>query len=243
MAKKLTPPAVHNMVRSAFDTPEEVSKALIKSYLSHPPFSYRLLGDIIRLALKGNKLSKPALDSAVLAHQKNPDYQKIFLEITPLIFEHFSSISPKFILDVEPRKYKINRIEIPFKPPFAFGVGDEIIIPWFIFWKNNPLTSKQLSLLATIISDLMSQDPDYRDAKIQIYDFGVGEDGETRTLQITDLATIKKLGSQELEDALLAFLNGYEMAEARIKSLQVVKESRKENSNKDQIDLFDDPKS
>ena len=243
MAKKLTPPAVHNMVRSAFDSPEEVSRALVKSYLSHPPFSYRLLGEIIRSALKGHKLSKATLDSAVLAHQKNPDYQKIFLEITPLIFEHFSSISPKFILDIEPRKYKINHIEIPFKPPFAFGVGDEIIIPWFIFWKKNPLTEKQLSLLATIISDLMSQDPDYRDAKIQIYDFGVGEDGEARTLEITGLATIKKLSPQQLEDALLNFLNGYEMAEASIKKMAVTKESSKGKLNADQIGLFDEPQS
>lgn len=216
MLRKFSPPALHHLVSCIHDTPVEVSKALVQRYLSKPPFSYRLLDTLVQLAMKAD-ISQSQFDDAVRKHQP-PKFQKIFLELTPLIHEHFSAIRPTFVLPVEPRKYLVNTLEIPFKPAFAFGLNNELIIPWFIFWKKNPLKDKQVSLLVTLIDDLLQQDPDYREAKIQIYDFSA-PNGESRELKITDASTIPRLSSEEVSKALEIFVDGYKLAQIELEGI------------------------
>jgi hypothetical protein len=240
MTKKFSPPAIQHLARSMQDTPEAVAKSLISAYLSHPPFSYRLMGELIRQAMRGGTFSKSQFDAAVIAHQKNEKYQKIFLELTPLIHAYFSKLTPKFILPVPSQKYRVNQLEIPFKPPFAFEADGQIVIPWFIFWKTNPLTGKQYSLLATLLSELLSQDPDYRDAKIIIYDFSAASDGEERTLKVIDTADIPKMSPRERDAALTIFLDGYELALAQIASMPKREEtSSNKKSDGAQLQLLD----
>ena len=106
MLRSLSPPALHHLVSSVLDTPAEVSKSLVERFLARPPFSYKLLGNLVQIAMKADA-SLAQFDAAVRKHQP-PKYQPIFLEITPLIYEHFGALRPKFVLPVEPRKYLIN---------------------------------------------------------------------------------------------------------------------------------------
>ncbi len=242
MAKKFSPPALQHLARSMQDTPEAVAKSLINAYLATPPFSYRFLGELIRQAMRGGNFSASQFDAAVRAKRMDERYQKIFLELTPLIHSHFGRLTAKFILPMPAQKYRVNQLEIPFRPPFVFGINDEMIIPWFIFWKTNPLTDKQYRLLATLLSELLSQDPDYRDAKILIYDFSAEIEGGERTLKIIDVASISKMSAEERDSALEIFIAGYELALAQIATMPANKDATKRKAvDTAQLQLLDSP--
>lgn len=238
MRNKLSPPALHHLVCSAYDTPLAVSKSLIQRYLSRPPFSYKLLGNLVEIAMKAD-VSQAQFDSAVRKHQPQK-FQSIFLELTPLIHKHFNSIRSKYILQIEPRKYLINDIEIPFKPPFAFELNGELVIPWFIFWKTNPLTDYQYSLFATLVDQVLQQDPDLRDAKVLIYDFSAKDGADSRTLLIKDASEIPRLNPTELQAALETIVDGFKLAQAELSKMQAREVHIRKRPSLDQNSLFPD---
>jgi hypothetical protein len=234
MSRKLSPPAAQHLARTFEDTSPKVAKALLKEYMGRAPFSYGLMHELVKVALKG-KFSKEQFDAAIRHHQRNPKYQKIFLELSPLLHNHFSTLDPKYVLKIEPQKFRINDLEIPFKPPFAFEQSGELVIPLLIFWKENPLTEKQTSLLVTIANDLISQHPDYRDAKLLIYDFSVPPGEEKRKLRITDAATIPKMDAKELNAALEIWFKGYQLAKAKIAEMPARATKRRPDAQQQQL--------
>lgn len=248
MQKSINPPALQHLARVTKPTAAEVKKALIDGFLKRAQFSYSLLSDLVRTSMtaasSGITLSESALTAAIKKRQPNAKYQKILLEVVPLLHSYFSTIAPKYILDVDARKYLINDLAIPFKPPFAFESQQQIIIPWFIFWKSNPLTRTQISLLATLIFEIIAEDPDFKDAKVLIFDFSEKAPGIGRSLIVTDAATIDRLSDQDRDNLLETFMEGFLAAKDEIAKMSIPKRKKSstvhdKNFSLD-LDAFDD---
>ena len=112
-------------------------------------------------------------------------------------------------------------IRIPFKSVFIYGVGGQIYLPWFIFWKHNPLDDKQLSLFVTLAREILRQDPELEEAKFEILDFSAVNSKECRQLRIIDTADIYTFNSKETAEMLTIFVEGFERAEARLKEVEI----------------------
>jgi hypothetical protein len=218
MARRLSPPALQHVARTAEGTPQKVAKALLKEFSGRAPFRYSLMDELAKVAMKG-RFTLEQFREAVRKRQRNPKYQGIFLELVPLVHKYFSQLSPKYLLQIDPLFYRINNLSIPFKPPFAFEMNDELIIPFLLFWKINPLTEHQYSLLATMIADLLSQHPDYRGARVLVLTFSAPTKDDKREIKIIDLATITRLTQSELDSALGTWFEGFQLAKAQIATM------------------------
>jgi len=136
-------------------------------------------------------------------------------------------VQPDFVNDIAPSFYPIGRnLRIPFKSVFIYGVGGQIYLPWFIFWKYNPLDDKQLSLFVTLAREILRQDPELEEAKFEILDFSAANSKACRQLRIIDTADIQTYSSKETAKMLSIFVEGFERAEAKLKEVDIPSKSK-----------------
>ena len=218
---KLRVPSVQHLARHWYDSPKKIEDEFVKMAMNPPFFNYNALNDIARDSLLF-KIPEDKIIKGIKEKEKRKRVQKILLEVVPLLHGHFSSVQHDFMNDVAPSFYPIGRdLRIPFKPVFIYGVGGQIYLPWFIFWKHNPLDDKQLSLFVTLAKEILRQDPELEDAKFEILDFSAVNYKECRQLRIIDTADIQTFNSKETAEMLGIFVEGFERAEARLKEVDI----------------------
>ena len=218
---KLRVPSVQHLARQWHESPKKIEDKLVKMAMNPPFFNYNILNDIARDSLLF-KVPEDQIIKGIKEKEKRKRVQKILLEVVPLLHGHFSSVQQDFVNDIAPSFYPIGRdLRIPFKPIFIYGVGGQIYLPWFIFWKHNPLNDKQLSLFVTLAREILRQDPELEDAKFEILDFSAANSKECRQLRTIDTADIQTFNSKETAEMLAIFVEGFERAEARLKEVDI----------------------
>jgi len=218
---KLRVPSVQHLARQWHESPKKIEDELVKMAMNPPAFNYNALNDVARDSLLF-KVPEDQIIKGIKEKEKRERVQKILLEVVPLLHEHFSSVKPDFVNDITPSFYPIGRnLRIPFKSVFIYGVGGQIYLPWFIFWKHNPLDDIQLSLFVTLAREILRQDPELEEAKFEILDFSAVNSKECRRLRIIDTADIHTFNSKETAEMLAIFVEGFERTEARLKEVDI----------------------
>ncbi len=93
------------------------------------------------------------------------DVRENLLELLPLIKEHFENLSPDYAITVARTYYPLGKgLLIPFEPPLVYGIHGEVFLPWFSFWRSNPLSGKRLSLFVTLAEEMLRQIPDLEES-------------------------------------------------------------------------------
>ena len=215
MAKLKVPSALH---LARLWRPDEVAvkNALIALTKSSPPFSYaQLLGMVRSMLTIKSDLSE--MEHLISLGVKSELARKCYLEIAPLLASHFAAQNPSFVHEVSPRVYPLSRkLRVPFEPPMIFGAHGKVHLPIFIFWRTNPLTEDQRGLLASMIRELISQDPDLDLASTSVLDFSVQKGAGERGLLQTPLADIPVISNERRDEMLSVFVAGYELAQKEL---------------------------
>jgi hypothetical protein len=220
MANKLRVPSVQHLARNWHDSPKEIAGSFVKMALNPPYFNYNLLGHVAKDCLQF-RIPEEQIVKGIKDKEGRERVLRNLLGIVPLMYDHFSGLQPDFVHDVAPNYYPIDRdLRVPFKSVFAYGVGGQVYLPWFIFWKSNPLTEIQFSLFVTLALDIISQDPDLDDARLQILDFSEPDQGKGRSLRVIDASDVEVLPRKKVVDMLSVFAEGFRMAEKKIGEIQ-----------------------
>jgi hypothetical protein len=131
---------------------------------------------------------------------------------------------------------------VPFDPPLIYGLEGRIRFPWFSFWRTNPLTGVKLSLFASVVNEVLLQDPDLEDAEFTILDFSVPKSTRSRELRLIDAKDIPQISETAKTEMLTVFAEGYFLAEAALSGTTAEEGTTKRDSERradDQPDLFD----
>jgi len=238
---KLRIPSVQHLARHWYDSPKKIEDEFVKMAMNPPTFNYNALNDIARDILLFN-IPEDQIIKGIKEKEKRNRVQKILLEIIPLLHEYFSGIQPDFVSDVAPSFYPIGRnLRIPFKSVFLYGIGGRIFLPWFIFWKHNPLNDRQLSLFITLAKEVLRQDPELEEARFEIIDFSAVKPKEGRQLRVTNAADIPTFNPKETSEMLAIFVEGFERAETRLKKINIPSKNKSTEAIIDitQYDLWD----
>jgi len=224
---KLSVPSVQHLARNWHDSPKKIEDEFVKMAMNPPTFNYNALNEIARDLLLFNSPMDQVV-KGIKEKEKRTRVQNILLEVVPLIYEHFSDIQQDYVHDIAPSYYPIGRnLKIPFKSAFIYGLGGQIYLPWFIYWKRNPLNDQQLSLFVTLAKEILSQDPELETAKFLILDFSAAKPNENRQLEIIDTADIPVFSSTQTAEMLTIFSEGFDRAKTRLKKMEI-SEKRKE---------------
>lgn len=238
---KLKVPTVQHLARHWHDSPKKIEEEFVKMAMNPPFFNYNALNDIAKDCVQF-KVPEEQIIKGIKEKEKRKKVQRVLLEVVPLLCNHFKEMQPDFVHDVAHRYYPIGRnMKIPFKSVFIYGVGGQIYLPWFIFWKKNPLDDLQLSLFVTLALEILRQDPELEKAKFEILDFSAKTPKEGRRLKIIDAADIPTLSAAQTKEMLAIFVEGFEMAEAKLQNVDIPNK-RKESevpANTNQIPLWE----
>jgi hypothetical protein len=245
MPKLTTPPSLLHLVRTWRDSPERTSKALINIARGRPIFSYAPLHVAIREMLVFGVPYHQVVE-CIRRAEKRTEYAALLLEILPMIQQHLNGVSPEFFQDVAARFYPLAPdIRIPFQPPVVYGTGGQLILPWCIFWRNNPLGGKPLSLFMTLVDEILMEDPDLENASFQLLDFSIPKGEPERQLSIRDGRGIPRLTIAERDEMLSIWAEGFRQARTAVaqmkdekKDFQEEHDDRRPDPN--QGDLFGD---
>ncbi len=239
MAKRLSVPSLQHLARTWFDSPQLITKEYVKLAENSPTFSYQALFSAVRDLL----LFGQPYDDIVEGIKRGVGREKIrdnFLEVLPLIRNHFDGIRPDYIQPVSTRYYSAGRgLMVPFRPPIFYGIGGQTFFPWFSFWKRNPLTDKRLALFTTLVKEMLRDDPDLEDAQFEVLDFSAPKGSKERELVVHDASKIPVIPEEEVVEMLAAFAEGFYKAQEEID-----RKSRREDRDDDrpfdpnQPDLF-----
>jgi hypothetical protein len=236
---KLKVPSLQHLARIWHPDPLAIKRTLVGLTKHGPTFSYEPLygavRDLLRLHIPYEQVAE-----GIRRFIKHDGVRANFLDVLPLIREHFDGVSPDFVQDVTQRFYPVGRgIMIPFKPPLIYGTNGQIHFPWFSFWRSNPLTAERLSLFVTIVDDVLLQDPDLEDAKFEILDFSAPKPKMPRHLNVVQASTIPRVSESKKVEMLSVFAEGYRLAQSEIQSSSN-RENKKQadNGDEDQLGLF-----
>jgi len=215
MAKLKVPSALH-LSRLWRSDELAVKKALLDLMHSAPPFSYRQLLTMTRSML-AVKSDLHEMEQLIEGGVKSALARKCYLEIAPLLADYFELLDPSFVHEITPKVYALNRdLRVPFDPPMIYGARGRVHLPIFVFWRKNPLSEDQQVLLATMVHELISQDPDLDLASTSILDFSVQKGGGQRTLIQMPLADIPTISKARRDEMLAVFVAGYELAKKEL---------------------------
>jgi hypothetical protein len=209
---KLKVPSVIHLARNWRSDEVGVKDALITLANGSPPFSYSQLLGMLR-SMISVKSSLAEMDLLINRGVRHELARKSYLEIVPLLSSHFSALNTTFVQEVSARAYPLSRhLRVPFEPPMIFGANGKVHLPIFIFWRKNPLTDDQLGLLASLVRELIAQDPDLDLTSTTILDFSVPKGEKERSLREVPLSDIPELSVSRRDEMLAIFAAGYELA-------------------------------
>lgn len=240
---KLKVPTLQHLARNWRDTPEQTCAALVSLAENSPTFNYNALLFAARDLLVFHQPYDEVVEG-IRRKVTREDVRANLLGVLPLIRDHFEGISADFVLSVARRYYPVGReLSVPFEPPMAYGSGGVFHLPWFSFWRQNPLRSKKLSLFMTVADEILSQDPDLEQAKFHILDFSAPDAKSSRKLRVIESADVPRLSNEEKTSMLETFAIGYAMALEVLAGRPTGKAAEDTESRPDprQGDLFGEP--
>ena len=213
--KQLHFPAAEHAAAKWYEEPGRISKALVVLYYGSPPFNYRPMYSAIRDLLILNVPYDQIVEG--IRKTKLPVAKKSFLEILPLVKSHFDGIQPDFVNSVSERRYPIAPgLSIPIRPPLIYGLSGEVVMPWPIFWKNQSLKDDRLSLFASIVQDVMTQDPFFDDVKFEVHFYSAVKGSSKRSFTIVPGTDIAPMSEDRRIQMLRDLATGYQLAKAEI---------------------------
>lgn len=222
---KLRVPSLQHLARNWRPDAERVKWQLVELVNNPPTFNYTPLYGAVRDLLVFRQPYEEVV-RGIERYVRRDDVRENFLEVLPLLSEHFARVSPDFVQSVERRYYAVSRdLLVPFEPPILYGIGGRLYFPWLSFWRSNPLASERLSLFVTIVEDILLRDPDFEQATFEILDFSVQARGEGRELSVIDSREIPRLTEMAKTEMLRVFAEGYLMAEAELSRKAAAKDS------------------
>ena len=236
---KLRVPSLQHLARNWRPSPERVSATLVTLARNSPTFSYNPLFSATRDLLV---FAQPyeEIVTGITRAIKREAVRNNLLGVLPMIRDHFSGVSPDFVQSIARRYYPVGRdLMVPFDPPMTYGVGVQLSLPWFSFWRQNPLAQARLSLFLTLVDEVLAQDPDLETAHFEILDFSAPSPKEERELKVIDPADIPRVTGAEKREMLDIFASGFRMAEEQLaKSSTETREERRSDVPPDHPDLF-----
>ncbi len=220
-SKRLKIPSAQHLARNYRATSQEIAVELVRLFENTPTFNYNAVYSAINDMLI---LGVPFADirKGIVQKVKRIDVRKNFLEILSLAHKHFENESPDFVNAVSARSYPLARgmngelLSIPFTPPMIYGVGGQLVFPWFVFWKDNPIAGEKLQLFVTIVKEILAQDPDLEDARFEIHDYSAPKSKQDRILTITNAADVPILSDKRRDEMLMEFADGFFLAQEMI---------------------------
>lgn len=235
-------PSLQHMARNWRDDAGRVQKVLVHLANNSPTFNYNpLFGAVRDMLVLG--IPYEQVREGIIRGVKRESVRKNFLEVLPLIRQHFDSISPSFVQAVGERKYPIARgLMVPFTPPLVYGMGGRLHFPWFSFWRSNPLAAERLSLFVTVVDEVLLQDPDLEEARFDILDFSAPKNGSPRELYVIDAREIPRVSNETKREMLEIFADGFFRAQTELAGRaerEKHEESQTRRSDDDQPPLFD----
>ncbi|RZI97954.1 MAG: hypothetical protein EON90_15210 [Brevundimonas sp.] len=236
---KLKVPSAQHLARNWLDTSAKVQKGLVDLVKNPPTFSYIALFGFVRdMLLFG--VPREQIEHAIRTKVKREDVRGYYLELLPLIADHFADEVPTFVMGVDRRYYAAGRgLMVPFDPPIVYGTREGMVFPWFSFWKSNPLSDERLSLFVTMIREVLAEDPDLEAADFQILDFSAPKGSKIRELKVIHASDIPSLTEARKIEMLEIFAEGYFAAEMELGAEPSVADEKEAPSDPDQPGLFD----
>lgn len=230
-------PGPQYVARDCYNDASKTQKALLLFDKNRPTFRYSpidsLLRDILRFRLP--------LDS-VLNGLKKVEKRAVvlnnFLEIATLAHQDLIKFEVQQLFEIEDQRFPIGQgLSIPLKNLFLIHACNKSTIIFPIFWKSNPLTDNQFSILATIIRETLDQNPDFQDVEVIFYDFGAISKSTPRTLTKSPMSEIELLAPRELTKALQFYVEGFHAASNLIGRKPVEKQDHS-RADTETLDLF-----
>ena len=239
---KLRVPSLQHLARNWQEDPLRIKQSLVRLAKNSPTFSYDPLFGAVRDMLV---FSQPYEEIVEGMHRAigRQDVLTNYLGVLPLIDAHFRSVAPDDVQSVARRYYPIARdLMVPFQPPLIYGVEGQVFLPWFSFWRVNPIHLERLNLFVTMVQEVLKDDPDLEASKCQILDFAAPAPNEPRKLTVTDTRDISRVSEKRKVEMLEIFAEGYFLAVEELVGVADPSQSRESGENvgkKNQRDLFD----
>lgn len=236
---KLKVPSAQHLARNWHETPAKVQKGLVDLVRNPPTFSYQALFGFVRDMLVLG-VAKEQIEIAIRTKVKRESVRGYYLELLPLIADHFADETPKYVMSVDRRYYAAGRgLMVPFDPPVIYGGPDGAIFPWFSFWKSNPLSGDRLSLFVTMVRETLAEDPDLEAADFQILDFSAPKGSKERELKVIHASDVPSLPEARKIEMLEIFAEGYFAAEEELRTTPAENVEKDVPNDPDQPGLFD----
>jgi len=178
-------PSLQHLARTWRPDPDLVRRILLRLARRPPRFSYDpLYGAIRDLLVLG--IPYEQVENGIRRGIRRKFVRDILLEVLPLVRDHFDGLSPDFPpQEVVAHFYNIaSDIQVPFRPPLFYAIGEQRCLPWLSFWRENPLVGLPRSLFVTLAQDTMLEDPELDRAAFHILDFSIPQGERERRLQI-----------------------------------------------------------
>jgi hypothetical protein len=239
MAKSIRVPTLQHMARIWSPDPDRISRQLLENAYKPPPFSCDCLNvaarDIVMLGLAYEQVVE-----FVRRSEPRKPFQGFLLEAVPLLYGYLTGLNIKTFQYCARRHYHIAPdIKIPFCPPFIYGVGGQQYVPWFSFWRTNPIGQKPLSMFVTIVEEMFLNDADLEDARFHIIDLSRPKGHNERELSVIDTRNIPRLDEGEKRAMLEVFADGYRRAQESFAQSRATAEVRGDTRpDPRQSDLF-----
>jgi hypothetical protein len=223
-------PSLQHLARVYDNKPEIIKKNLLRVADGTPIFSYGpiypFINDYISIGADYNEILK------AIARLKSDLARKNYAEIFPLIKEKYSTGMPKFVLTPPSSAYPVSRdILVPFAPAMYYRIGSKQCLPWFIFWRANPLVGESFSLLATLAREMMDSDPDLSAASLEFVDFSAPRKNGSRVLKTFQTKDFSGISNRRKIEMLEIFSEGYYLAVEEYASRPVKAKPRREALN------------
>ncbi len=240
---KLRVPSLQHLSRNWKNDSGVISRDLVRLVKNPPMFNYNSVYSAAFDLLHFKQPLEEVMEG-IRRKEKRELVRKNFLEIVPLIHDHFQNVSPDFVNPVSSRMYSFGQdLSVPFTPPLIYGVGGRLHFPWFSFWRVNPLRDENLSLFTTLVHEVLEDDPDFDDIVFEILDFSANDSKSARTLDTLNAADVPRLSNSRKREMLETFVDGYNKAKAILEADPNIK-PEKDTSDDDrysddaQPDLF-----
>lgn len=205
---QLRVPSVQHLARNWNSRPNMIARALVRLAQNPPTFNYNPLYSATRDMLMLGVPYEDVVKSIQKIRREN--VRQNLLSVLPLIRDHFAGISPDFYQTIDKRYYPVGRgLMVPFDAPMIYGVGGQLYFPWFSFWRTNPLKNERLSLFATIVDEILLQDPDLETARFDILDFSCPCPKQPRALRVINAHDIPRVTDDRKKEMLECFAEGY----------------------------------
>lgn len=239
--KKLKAPSLIHVARLYRPTSEQVKKEILKLANAAPPFSYEdlyeLMWDRAHVGIPSEQIERSI--AGIGQKIKRDSYQRAFA----IADKFFENLDRSFEMRIEPRSYSIGRdLRVPFAPPMICGGGSNgPVIPWLLFWKQNPLTDEQTSLFMSMAQATIEEEPELDGASLLLVDTSIKALDEGGNACVLNAADVKRIPDQRLKEMLEVFATGFHMAQAEWQeSVPVHKDARRSPEIDDsQQDMFD----